>query len=74
MGLMEDHAEQDLQATGALLNLERKAGPVSEARDRLVALLGAEPEADMLAVLTAACKALETLTAALELQTEGVAA
>jgi hypothetical protein len=28
----------------------------------------------MLAVLTAACKALETLTAALELQTEGVAA
>jgi hypothetical protein len=71
---MEDHAEQDLQATAALLNLERKAKPVSEARDRLVALLGAEPEADMLAVLTAACKALETLTAALELQTEGVAA
>jgi hypothetical protein len=70
---MEDHAEQDLQATGSLLNLERKADATIEARDRLGAMLGVEADTPMVMVLNAACKALETMTAALELQKEEAA-
>jgi len=47
---------------------------VIEARDKLAEVLGLEGDAHMLDVLRAAYKALETMTAALELQTEGVAA
>jgi len=74
VGLMEDHAGNDLAATPALERLEQKGAAVIEARDKLAEVLGLEGDAHMLDVLRAAYKALETLTAALELQTEEVAA
>ena len=45
-----------------------------EARDKLAEVLGMEGNVHMLDVLRAAYKALETMTAALELQTGEVAA
>ena len=74
IGLLEDHAGNDLAATPALEQLEQKGAAVIEARDKLAEVLGMEGNVHMLDVLRAAYKALETMTAALELQTEEVAA